>query len=264
MTLIIAPYKLGSRSARSIRDALRGMGTKAVTLQRQAKGVRNPILNWGQSSLSYVPPKGVLIINPPNEVAKLTNKLRFFEMFGKVGDTVPAWTKDPKVAEQWPKVMCRQKLEGSGGDGIVVWTPDKGPLPKAPLYTEYVGKTHEYRLHMAKVGDVYEPILIQRKIFKKTAERPVPDAWEVRNHANGFYFVSDNPNAEPVPEPVKAVAQKVMAEQLNGLHFCALDVIYNNKSKKALVLEGNSAPGMENDTIRIYAEYINSVYKEAV
>lgn len=263
MTLIITPYKTGSRSARVLQKAIQARGDKVFVLRRAPKNPLNPILNWGNSELPFKA-KGV-VINPPQEVAKLTNKLRFFKLFDQGGAMVVPWTINSGDARMWDKVMVRTKLEGSGGDGIIVWEQGDGELPHAPLYTQYIGKTHEYRLHMARNGREgdFKPILIQRKVFKKTPERPAPAQWEVRNHKHGFYFVADNGNAEPIPKQVIDVAQCVMEDHLSGMHFCALDVIYNNKTKKAHVLEGNTAIGMEGNTVEVYADYIHGMLKEA-
>lgn len=263
MTLIITPYKVGSRSARALKNALSDMGNRVYVLRRKPKNTLNPVLNWGNSELPFAT-RGE-VINPPEEVAKLTNKLRFFRFFDKEGAMVVPWTDKPEEAQQWDKVMCRTKLEGSGGDGIIVWKQGDGPLPKAALYTQYTGKTAEYRIHMArKVGDAeFKPILIQRKVFKKTPERPAPAQWEIRNHARGFYFVADNEHADPVPQKVLDLSKKVMETTFPGMHLCALDVIYNNKTKKAHVLEGNTAVGMEGNTVNIYAKHIHDMLREA-
>jgi D-alanine-D-alanine ligase-like ATP-grasp enzyme len=38
------------------------------------------------------------------------------------------------------------------------------------------------------------------------------------------------------------------------LHFSAVDVVYNDREKKAYVLEINTAPGVEGQTIQVYAD----------
>lgn len=269
--MIINPYKLGSRGAKALRDKLRERGVKCWTLQRPPRKMNALIVNWGSSGIDY-PLDGMKVVNHPSQVALLSNKIKFFEATKGSDDTVE-WTRDRDTASAWAqagsKVFCRTKVEASGGDGIVVYDPETDAtsgVPAAPLYTRYVPKTHEYRLHLARGLNHkgFTVMLVQRKVFVKTPERQAPLDWKVRSHANGFIFQSYPPiNVEQrVPAAVMEAAGRVMAGYFPDLHFAALDVMYHDKRNKAYVIEGNTAPGLENDTINVYADYLAALEKE--
>jgi hypothetical protein len=222
------------------------------------------IVNWGNSEFEY-PQYGLTIVNDPQWVGKMTNKVRFFETVGH-DRCVLVWTRDYDTAKSWgTRVFARTKIEASGGAGIEIYDPEDPTfsLPKAPLYTQYVPKTHEYRLHMARslTGSGFTLMLAQRKVFVKTDQRPAPLDWKVRSHDNGFIF-QRQPDLERVPSEVINAAVKVMEEHFSGLHFAALDVMYHDKRKQAWVIEGNTAPGLENNTVSVYADYFTSLDKE--
>jgi hypothetical protein len=266
--MIINPYKLGSRGAKALRDKLRDRDVKCWTLQRAPKSMHALIVNWGSSGIDY-PLEGKHVVNHPSQVALMSNKVKFFEATKGSDDTV-VWTRDHDTALEWgTKVFARTKVEASGGEGIVVFDPETDSLetlPRAPLYTRYVPKTHEYRLHLARGLNHkgFTVMLVQRKVFVKTPERPAPLDWKVRSHANGFIFQAyPMVNVEMrVPAVVMEAAGRVMAGYFPDLHFAALDVMYHDKHRKAYVIEGNTAPGLENDTINVYADYLAALEKE--
>lgn len=266
--IIINAYKNGSRSAGRLKKALAiDYGAKTFIRQGPPKNPRSLIVNWGNSDWSYDPPRIDRVVNEPGLLKTMTNKLRFFQKVGH-DKSVPQWTTDPAEARAWGcKLLARQILEGSGGAGIVIWDPEMEnagiTFPKAPLYVKYENKTHEYRVHVARglFGGNFYPLLIQRKIFQKTAETPQPKSWEIRNHTNGFVYVQNS--GVPTPENVPALAVDFMTKNFPGLHFAALDVIFNEKKNRPLILEGNTAPGLEGQTVDVYAEYLFTLATEA-
>ena len=142
--------------------------------------------------------------------------------------------------------MCRTKLTGHSGEGIVIAT-QADELVDAPLYVKYIPKKDEYRVH------VFDNRVID--IQKKGRRKDVEEAnFQVRNHANGFVYMRegiDPPNA--VTDSALQVMQHV------SLHFGAVDVIWNEKHKRAVVLEINTAPGLEGSTIHSYANAFNEL-----
>lgn len=262
--MIINPYKNGSRSAKEIRNLLRQRNVSCWTLQRPPKNPKSMVVNWGNSEFEYQGPN--FIVNPPPAVSKMTNKVSFFETTKGSKDVLEA-TNSGDVALGWKSVVfARVLISASGGRGIVVFDPetdDAGSLPRAPLYTRYVPKTHEYRLHMARSlkGKEFQCLLAQRKVFVKTPERPAPLDWKVRSHDNGFIF-QRQPEMDRIPGCVIDSANRVMSDYFPDLHFAALDVMYHQKRNQAWVIEGNTAPGLENSSIDIYADYFQALEKE--
>ena len=141
--------------------------------------------------------------------------------------------------------MCRTPLTASEGRGIVV-ANNRAELVNAPLYTKYVKKKDEYRIHvLRRPGGMPVAISIQRK-----AKRNGVDAdFKIRNLANGFVFVRDGVKA---PDDVRI--QAAAAIEASGLAFGAVDVIWNEHQGRAYVLEINTAPGLEGQTVEDYAE----------
>lgn len=266
--MIINPYKHGSRGAKALQAALKLQGEKAVVIQKQPRDPKAIVINWGNSEFNYSVSAHPFIINTPYSVGEMTNKRKFFRHVGHTA-FVPKWTTDPLEAFKWnEKVMARTVLEGSGGKGIIVWDPAEEGVAgitfpdHAPLYTKYENKTHEFRIHLGRsfYGNEFAPFLIQRKIFQKSDARPAPTDWNIRNHANGFVYVRES--GFPCPRSVVDTAKSFMDEHFATLHFVALDVIYHEKSGKTFVLEGNTAPGLEGNTIQSYAEYFKMIKQE--
>lgn len=264
--MIINPYKVGSRGAYAIKGALKELGVPTFTLRRPPNRKNSLIINWGSSQFDY-PVEGYCVVNDPFQVHSMSNKVRFFQNTLNSKDVLE-WTQNREKALAWNSVVfVRHKIEASGGKGILVWNPEEilhnGDLPQAPLYTRFVPKTHEYRLHMARGlrSPGFTVMLAQRKVFVKTAERPSPLDWKVRSHDNGFIFQAQ-PTLERLPRNVINAASRVMAEHFPLLHFCALDVMYHDKRDQAWVIEGNTAPGLENGTVKVYAEYFRALERE--
>lgn len=244
----IFPYKAGSASAKALAEAL---GVKRIKEKgSKFKGAAHKlIINWGCSKL----PAELLkcrVLNSPESVSKASCKLTSFEAMAKAGVSVPRFTTHREEAVgllgEGKVVVARTILRGHSGAGIVVMEDEKD-IVGAPLYVEYVPKKEEYRIHVFD-GAVVD---IQRKARKKD----VPDDqvnWKVRNLANGFIFARGEDALGNVPQDVLDQAVKAVASL--GLDFGAADVIYNDKHKKAYVLEVNTAPGLSGSTLDGYVE----------
>jgi len=208
--------------------------------------VNDLVVNWGSSQPINAPPAYTL--NLPSNVAIATNKLAAFEhMHGGV-KTVD-WTGVKAQAQKWHDegfvVVARTKLTGHSGDGIII-VGKQDTVPDAPLYTKYVFKDKEFRVHVVrdKVIDT------QRKI--KDPEREVKD-WKVRSHANGFIFVRGDIDPDPGRDSLAIMATKAL-----GLDFGAVDII-QDKAGVYYVLEINTAPGLEGQTVERYATAFRNI-----
>lgn len=241
MKLNIWAYNPGSQSANLLADAL---NVKIIRHSNSKYKWRENkvILNWGSTNTSVGPGKW---INRPDKVAIATNKLTAFQKFqdGNVR-TVP-WTTEQGVAQGWlaegKTVVARTVLNGSEGRGIVIVKPGD-ILPQASLYTQYVKKIAEYRVHVMS-GQVLD---IQQKVKRSNEDNR---DFHVRNTANGFVFKRNG-----VVIPPDCVAQSLLAVRALGLDFGAVDVIWNAHKQEAYVLEVNTAPGIEGTTVQKYKE----------
>lgn len=257
----IHPYNLGSKAAMALKGYLTDQGIRAIVSHRLRSGRKRMIVGWGAKALDFPLGHNVLI-NDPSLTKILSCKKRFFEHVRDSGADnlrfIPDFTSSIGDAREWKDtVVVRATTTGSGGDGIsIVDAGDLERLPVAPLYTRYQKKTAEYRLHVLG-GEILE---IQRKVFVKTDDKPEPDDWRIRNHTFGFIFQTE---AE-CPEPVREAVLKVNAVFGDGLSFAAMDVIYHKPTDKALVLEGNTAPGLEGPRVAVYGDYLIKKYKEVM
>lgn len=252
MTIKVFPYRVGSRSAKALAEACDGRVLKRVgSKYRFREG--DLVINWGASDCLF---KGRGVANQPDTIEPASNKLKCFQLMKEHGVSIPPfWTrKDDIPADAFP-VMCRTKLQAHSGEGIVV-AERKDQLVGAPLYTKYIRKKEEYRVHVIrKPGAGASIIMVQRKAKKHGVE----DAdFMVRNLANGFVYII----ADARPKCVEEEAVKAL--ESTGLAFGAVDVIYNEHQNKAYVLEINTAPGLEDRTAEAYAKVFKEIHKEDI
>lgn len=260
----VYPYCKGSKSARALADALGAKVLKRENSKFSPKPNR-VVINWGSS---LCPWDGCL--NENLSIGVVADKLKFFRLVSCAKNEpvlqdyiprVPEWTKSKEEAQSWADegftIFARKHLTGHSGSGIVQIEPGEGvEVYDAPLYTKYIKKDQEYRVHVFN-GEVID---VQRKV--KDPNREVTN-WQVRNHQNGFIFIRNTPEGisyrEAVQDDVKAQALKGM--KLSGLLFGACDVIFNKHKQEAYLLEINSSPGLEGESSNIYAEafrkYVN-------
>lgn len=205
------------------------------------------VINWGASRLpAHI--MGSRVLNLPEAVGRCSNKRSFFQEIARADENVrlPEWTTDRDEAMRWVLdggVVCaRTVLSGHSAKGLVILEPGVD-FVAAPLYTRYVKKTEEWRIH------VHEGAVIakQKKLKRNDFDGEVN--WRIRNHDNGFIYAREvaEPHQDIVAQAVAAVAA------IPGLDFGAVDVIWNQQQGRAFVLEINSAPGLSGQTVENYA-----------
>lgn len=210
------------------------------------RGVSN-LVNWGCGRSNVL---GGRIFNQFDRVAVASNKLKTFQALKDVeGVRIPEFTTSQETAQEWCMderiVVCRTKLSGHSGDGIVLAGGHFKSVVPAPLYVQYVKKQKEFRVHVA-FGEVID-------VQEKRQRADVPDEFvrnfQVRNHHTGWVYCREN-----IEEPggMRGMALATVARL--GLDFGAVDIIYNRHQDACYVLEVNSAPGLEGSTVTKYAE----------
>jgi len=245
--LLVLPYKTASRSAKTIAGSL-GCHRMKIEESLVRDSATTTIVNWGNSTtdLSHLP--SVKVFNKPANVRTASNKLDFFKAISAANEEtslpvrIPDWTTSVTEARRWYSdghdVVCRHVLQGHSGDGLELVKYDDDVIasravPKAPLYTKYVKKRDEYRVHVVQGMATF----VQRKAKEFSSESIVN--YQIRNHSNGFIFVTQdlNPHKSVIAEAVNAV-------NALGLDFGAVDVIWNERRKTATVIEVNTACGL--------------------
>lgn len=234
--LSVYPYKQGSRSAKTLSEAL---GGRVLKLQGSKYRPRDGdvVINWGSAEVPAFAPARVL--NEDVTVAQC--KLATLKALSAEGVRVPPfWENADDIPDGAYPVFARTVLRGHSGRGIVCIFGRQDHVA-APLYTKYIKKKHEYRVHV--MGG--KPFFIQRKARKADVDDP---NWMVRNLEGGFAFVETDP--QDVPEEVLDNASAALAAV--GLDFGGVDVIWNQYEGRSYVLEINTACGLEERTALRY------------
>lgn len=265
--VFIHPYKGGSRSAKALAEAL---GARRILINgksRYKSRKSDIVINWGSSKRFIDDP--IEMLNQPSEVSIASNKLTFFNTVSTSNVSLVPFTESVETVNEWlddGNIVCaRTKLTGHSAEGLVLIGPRDSEkeldIPAAKLYTKYVPKALEYRVHVFN-GEV---IRVQKKILRPELSERIKDSsddfsttdvdWKVRNHDNGFVYVTTDVEKE-MPPTVKT--QAIRCVRACGLVFGAVDVIYNAKKKAAFVLEVNTSPGLEGETITAYVDAIKT------
>jgi hypothetical protein len=181
----------------------------------------------------------------PIEFRSGIDKVRQLSAFHGAGVSAPAFvTRLADVATlDSKKVVIRSLISASEGKGITICTKEECNT-HAPLYTAYIPKKKEFRVHVWN----NQVIDVQEKRKRRGADT---EEHQVRNTANGYVFCRDN-----VVEPDDCRRVALAAVLSLGRTYGAVDVIWQEKSNKCFVLEVNSRPGMEGSTVTKYADAI--------
>lgn len=257
MTIKIAPYHPASRSARALADAL---GCRRLRVDGSSRWQPRPedvVINWGRSEfhcfnwpVEFLP----RTVNDPYNVTIASDKMGAFIRLHTNSVNHPPFTTLKQVAREWQEaghtVIARTLLRANSGRGIVKCEPGVD-IPDAPLYTRYVRKASEWRVHVVG-GRVID---IQRKIARPGS---TPTDWGIRNHANGFIFQRDY-NRDAWHDEIGDEA--LLAVDALGLDFGAVDIAWasgnplnDDLSDCPVVFEVNTAPGLEGTTLENYRD----------
>lgn len=257
--LRILPYAMGSDSAKSLATHLNCL--RVHSDGNYVPRMQQSVINWGCSQ----PPtwsqrahlRGVRILNKPSAVRLASNKLTTLTELRRAGIAVPDFTIDRYTAQAWLDqghiVFERHTLTGNSGAGIQIVSRENDPedpstirnyLTPAPLYTKYVPKTTEFRVHVFK-GEVID--YIEKK---KVARDRRPDNFNpyISSVNMGWVFCRSGIMDS---ESVRATA--VNAVRSLGLDFGAVDIAY--AEGLSYVLEVNTAPGLNGTTL---VKYVNA------
>ena len=228
--LVLVPNNMGSRGAKALADTL------STKLNYKVFRVRPERV---KKRIPFVLRQG-------------TDKLTQLRKFHEAGVSAPEYCTDRSVALNWLRdgcvVVCRTLLRSSEGRGIVI-AENEDQLVDAPLYTKYIKKKKEFRVHVfnGEVIDVQEKR--KRKDFQDERDT------RVRNTANGYVFCRND-----IFEPDGLRDLALRATNSLGYSIGAVDVGYNAHANLCFVLEVNATPGMEGSTLESYSNAILNWY----
>ncbi len=184
----------------------------------------------------------------PLQLLPGTDKLTQLNSFNTNAVNCPDFTTDRDVAAVWigegSTVMCRTLLRASEGRGIVVAETVEQLVP-ARLYTKYVPKKQEFRVHILDGQVIDVQMKRKRKGFEDARNT------KIRNLANGYVFCRDG-----LVEPDGLRELAVKACEALAYRLGAVDIAHNVKKEQLVVLEVNANPGMQGSTLENYANAI--------
>lgn len=222
-----------SKSAYAIRKFL---GLKAVK-NKNSNFVGRPtdiIVNWGNVKVKH----NALYLNPLDAVITATNKISTFVALQAASVSTPKFHLHKSELCPMITYMARTTVSGHSGQGIVTGKPHE--IPYAPLYSELVNKTAEYRAIVVD-GEVVD---FKQKL-KKNGWEGTRDDEDVWNHGNGYIFARNGIN-----RPEAAFTEAIKALDALGLKYAAVDLIEDAEGK-VYVLELNTAFGVEGSTTEL-------------
>ena len=256
MRIFVYPYQMYSEGASNIADGLGVLKLKPDSSIKLTPA--DLVINWGCSVLPVWTPH--LWLNHPTFVEKAINKQRAFECFKLKGVSIPPVTTSYEEAITWfsqknAAVVQRQLLTSNSGKGIkLALTSEELEKEKTKLYVKYIPKSAEYRVHIFQEN----VIDIQEKRKKNGWKENEKYSSKIRSHKNGWVFCRDN-----IAIPEKCLEEAIKAVASLNLDFGAVDVIYNTYKDTAYVLEVNTSPGIEGETMFSYVTtFLN--YRESL
>ena len=229
MKISLQCINTGSQSAKRIAEGLTPLVKHKVFRRKDAKP--------GYLNLLY---------------GDLKDKVYQYEWFNQQKLPAPAFTKSKSEAAKWISegnvIFCRTLTKSQEGKGIVVAETGQ-ELCNAPVYTAYVKKKSEFRVHIFKNKVVS---VLEKRRKKEFAGESDP---RIRNTANGYVFCHDNVVEPPGLRDLALKSRKVTASD-----FAGVDIGYNEHYDELFVIEVNSAPGIEGSNVDRYIEAIKQEY----
>lgn len=244
MRFIIIPYKIGSAACKALKDKLIELGHRALQVRSNSTTFRSKrddrFIYYGKTTHFF--DTNHVSYNKHTELA--SNKIRTLEACTNAGLSTVPWTEEREIANEWltegKTVVARATLVGHSGAGITIHnTPTD--LPTVSLYTKYVKKTFECRIH------VFKGRMIDAQIKRKVRDVEENDPY-IRNIHTGWVYCREGYTADD-----RATNLAIAACQAVGVDFGAVDLIYNQHYNQYYILEVNTAPGLEGTTLTNYA-----------
>ena len=212
------------------------------------------VINWGSSIEPNWDTDGLEVLNSWKNIAVSVNKLKTFEKLKEAAISIPDFTTDIEIAKGWIGegliVVCREKLTGSQGEGITI-AKSIEELVQAKLYTKYIKKKYEQRVHVMN-GKVFDFTQKKKRIDWDIEQKGEVNPY-VRNFSNGWVFCREGVILSPIVKEECIKAVKAL-----DLFFGAIDIVYNERLNKAFILEINAAPGLQGATLESYYSAFNN------
>ena len=237
-------------SARLLREALVEQGFPKLLITRNPEKVIK--FRYGNSAPSICNE----ILNPANFIKMTANKEIFSNFCNKIGVTAPVFSRLSTVLPDSLPVLVRSTLTGQGSEGIypINNLDELSGIDTSWYWVPYYQLKKEYRVHVAG-GRIL-------KVFCKQFEGETTNGIVIRNNSNSHFSVVDT-NKEgtfaKLKEVVKILNTELLERFKNSSLFFALDIGWGEKEREYIVLEANSAPGLNVNTANEYASVLGPI-----
>ena len=235
-SLFIAVNPVASKFAKALQAALRDKVFNKIYRVDHQTAARKRAQN-----------KTVFFVTP-----NTLNKIEQLKQFTEYNISCPSYATSVEGAKsiECKTLFARKLINSTSGRGIEEFNSSEERYPRAPLYTEYIPKKAEYRVH------VFNSVVIdvQQKRKKREFDKDSRNT-RVRNLQNGYVYTRDG-----VTLPDVGTDLAIRAVNAVGYSYGAVDIIYNEKRDQYYVLEVNSRPGLMGTTLDKYTEAIINMF----
>lgn len=243
-----------SDGASALRQALLDAGQRCLFTEKSTFNKPHLIINWGGEA----DPVGssIRVLNNQASRRVAMNKIAAFTVLEAAGVSIPKFFTTAGEAAEYraslrassnPIILARRTATGQGGEGITIVRMGQDLPTNCQLYTQYIRKYAEYRVHVVNG----EAIAVQQKRVREGAEMD-DDQRLIRNAANGWVFCTVS--VDDYAEQAKALA--INAARALSLDIAAIDII-RGRDNNLYVLEANTKPGLESPTV--LAAYVTAL-----
>ena len=247
-----------SDSLIALKTSLINAGVNCILSRRENfAGIRGVILNYGNApdpnSALHMP-----ISNRECSRRMARNKALSLAAMSAASVPVPDWFTRKEDVVRGPNeiIVERHSLTGSGGEGIRIVRPGE-EVNTAPLYTQYIRKAQEYRVHVV----FGKAVAVQQKRRREGVDM-TKDQQLIRNHENGWVFCIEDIDPDE-KERLSMLALRAMTA--HRLDSGAVDIVKQTRTGDLYVLEVNTCPGLSSPTVlEAYVNRIVSVHDSAI
>lgn len=229
-----------SKSARALASYLRVLKLNNTNSRFRPRR-SDTIVNWGSVKQNH----NCNYLNPLHAVQSASNKLDTFRILSAANVPIPLFYTNKSHLNPSTTYVARTTLTGHSGLGIHSGLPES--LPSAPLYTQYIDKTAEYR------AIVVNNKVVDFKQKKRKRDFEGSRSSVIWNVSNGYVFARDG-----IEHPEAAYTASISALAALGLTYGAVDIIQDADSN-FYVLEINTAFGIEGSTLQLVGDAIKEL-----
>lgn len=251
MKKLILAHRGSLPSSKLLRNAFIKLGYPKLLVTRNPE--KDIIFRYGNSSST----REKTLLNPPRFIQLLADKEYFSNFCIDAGISAPVFTKlNKRLPESFP-VLVRSTLRGMGSEGIhpISNLEELSKMNTSWYWVPYYKLSKEYRVHVVN-GKIV-------KVFCKKFNGKIDNNGViVRNNDNSSFSLVDYKGGLEKGKytRMKDIVNNLI-DEFNKVYkghnlFFALDMGWAKNKKGYIVLEGNSAPGLNENTALEYAKIL--------